>query len=61
MKQLIMFFALFFLAHSTLSAAELTGKVRDAETGEALPGANVYLEGIRRGTTADLDGQFEIN
>ena len=61
MKQLIMFLALFFLIHSTLSAAELTGKVRDAETGEALPGANVYLEGVGRGTTADLDGQFEIS
>ena len=43
MKQLIMFLALLFLAHSTLSAAELKGRVRDAETGESLPGANVYL------------------
>ena len=60
MKQLIVFFALFFLAHSTLSAAELKGTVRDAETGESLPGANVYLEGVGRGTTTDLDGQFEI-
>ena len=60
MKQLIVFFFLLFLAHSTLSAAELRGKVRDAETGESLPGANVYLEGVGRGTTTDLDGQFEI-
>ena len=60
MKQLFMFFFALFLAHSTLSAAELKGKVRDAETGEALTGANVYLEGVGRGTTTDLDGQFEI-
>ena len=26
-------------------AAELKGTVRDAETGESLPGANVYIEG----------------
>ena len=37
MKQIVMVLSLFFLAHSTLSAAELKGKVRDAETGEALP------------------------
>ena len=49
-----------FLAHSALFAAELKGTVRDAETGESLPGANVYIEGIERGATTDLDGQFAI-
>ncbi len=34
--------------------------MRDAETGEALPGANVYIEGVERGATTDLDGQFAI-
>ncbi len=60
MKQIVMFFSLLFLAHSTLFAAGLKGTVRDAETGESLPGANVYLEGVGRGTSTDLDGQFEI-
>ena len=48
------------LAHSDLSAGALTGRVRDAGTGEPLPGANLYLEGTRQGTAADLDGRFEI-
>ena len=60
MKPMIALFSLLFLAHSALSAAELKGTVRDAETGESLPGANVYIEGVERGATTDLDGQFAI-
>ena len=60
MKPMVTLFSLLFLAHSALSAAELKGTVRDAETGESLPGANVYIEGVERGATTDLDGQFAI-
>ena len=60
MKPILTLFSLLFLAHSALSAAELKGTVRDAETGESLPGANVYIEGVERGATTDLDGQFAI-
>ena len=60
MKPMLTLFSFLFLAHSALSAAELKGTVRDAETGESLPGANVYIEGVERGATTDLDGQFAI-
>ena len=60
MKPILTLFSLLFLAHSPLLAAELKGTVRDAETGESLPGANVYIEGVERGATTDLDGQFAI-
>ena len=60
MKPMVTLFSLLLLAHSALSAAELKGTVRDAETGESLPGANVYIEGVERGATTDLDGQFAI-
>ena len=60
MKPMITLFSLLFLAHTALSAAELKGTVRDAETGESLPGANVYIEGVGRGASTDLDGQFAI-
>ena len=53
-------FTLLLLAHSALSAAVLKGRVRDAETGEPLPGANVYLENADRGASTGLDGEFEI-
>ncbi|GAB3664709.1 TonB-dependent receptor [Echinicola sediminis] len=39
---------------------QVTGVVTDAETGEALIGANVILEGTGRGSTADVEGRFTI-
>ena len=60
MKPMVMLFSLLFLTHSALLAAELKGTVLDAETGESLPGANVYIEGVERGASTDLDGQFAI-
>ena len=60
MKPMMVLFSLLFLTHSALLAAELKGTVRDAETGESLPGANVYIEGVERGASTDLDGQFAI-
>ncbi len=60
MKRIFLALTLLLLAHSTLSAAVLKGRVLDAETGDPLPGANVYLENADRGTTTDADGEFEI-
>lgn len=36
------------------------GSVRDGETGEALPGANVFLDGTLRGTATDAAGRFHL-
>jgi TonB-linked SusC/RagA family outer membrane protein len=36
----------------------ISGKVTDAGTGEALPGANVYIKGTTRGSITDLDGNY---
>ncbi|MBC7923533.1 MAG: carboxypeptidase-like regulatory domain-containing protein [Ferruginibacter sp.] len=38
----------------------LTGKVTDAETGDAIPFANVYFKGTTTGTTTDFDGRFVL-
>jgi len=38
----------------------VTGMVKDAETGEPLPGANVYIKGTTRGSITDLDGNYHI-
>jgi len=38
----------------------VTGTVTDANTDEPLPGATIAVEGTERGTTADLNGEFEI-
>lgn len=39
---------------------QITGKVTDKQTGDALPGANIYLEGTSLGAASDLDGNFII-
>jgi hypothetical protein len=40
----------------------ITGTLKDASDGNALPGANVYLLSDRyRGTSTNLDGKFELN
>ncbi|QIA06382.1 TonB-dependent receptor [Draconibacterium halophilum] len=38
----------------------ITGVVVDAETNEALIGANVVVEGTTKGTIADIDGNFSL-
>jgi TonB-linked SusC/RagA family outer membrane protein len=46
---------------STESAAlTITGTITDAETGEALPGANILVKGTSRGTVTDFDGKYSI-
>ncbi len=38
----------------------LNGFVLDAQTGEPIPGANIYLKGTYLGSAADIDGWFYI-
>ena len=39
---------------------KIAGRVRDAETGEALVGISVVVEGTAMGASTDLDGRFTI-
>jgi hypothetical protein len=41
--------------------ATITGMVRDSQTGDALPGANVLLVGTTMGASTDLLGKYTIN
>ncbi len=58
-------FSLFILVFSaTLFAGQtgkISGKVVDAETGEAIIGANIVVEGTFLGAAADFDGYYFIN
>ena len=49
------------LIWSTLAVAQITGKVTDASTGGALPGASVYMEGSTSGASTGADGTFTLN
>ena len=39
----------------------LKGKVVDAQTGESLPSANVFIDQTTMGAATDLDGYYSIN
>ncbi|PIP12868.1 MAG: TonB-dependent receptor, partial [bacterium (Candidatus Stahlbacteria) CG23_combo_of_CG06-09_8_20_14_all_40_9] len=39
---------------------KITGTITDAETGEALPGANVIIEGTTMGAATNLEGYYVI-
>jgi len=39
---------------------KISGVITDKETGEALPGANVIIEGTQKGAAADLNGKYLI-
>jgi len=43
------------------ASKRIMGKVVNAETGEPVVGANIYLEGTTRGASANLEGEFVIS
>ena len=59
--QYLLLGAFVFLTHFTILAqTTVSGTVKDAATGERLPGATVIVEGTTDGITTDLDGKFEF-
>lgn len=52
--------SLFCVSASWAQSGSLTGTVTDGETGDPLPGSNVFLEEIERGASTDANGEFEI-
>ena len=54
--------ALLCLISSYANAADITitGKVSDAEKGEALPGVSITIKGTSRGATTDGKGDYSI-
>ena len=39
----------------------VTGTVKEEETGEAIPGANVVIKGTSNGTVTDFDGNYSLS
>lgn len=52
----------FFLSATVFAGntGKLTGKVIDAETGEALVGCNIIIEGTYQGAATDADGRYIV-
>jgi len=60
-RPLIFVFLVFFVsAVHAQTTGKISGSVVDTDTGEPLPGANVFIEGTYLGTAADMKGQFYI-
>lgn len=63
MRKLFTFtFSIVFIAFNLYAGTtgKITGVVKDAETNQPLPGANVIIEGTTFGAAADFDGNFII-
>ena len=61
LSTLVIIFVPFLLSGQiSQEGAVITGTVTDAETGEALAGANVFIDALNLGAAADADGSFRI-
>lgn len=60
MKKLLFIVALLFTSSLLFAQTTVSGKVTDAQTGDALPGASVTIVGKSLGTTSDFDGNFNL-
>ena len=56
----ILLFLVFCFSTVLADDGKIVGNVTDAETGEPLPGTNVYIEGTTLGAAVDMDGFFVI-
>jgi outer membrane receptor protein involved in Fe transport len=57
---LIILFMLFISAVNAGTTGKIAGRVTDSETGNALPGANIIVDGTLLGTSTDQDGSYFI-
>ncbi|HTY39445.1 MAG TPA: TonB-dependent receptor [Bacteroidota bacterium] len=51
---------LVFVSQASFASSVIQGKVKDAQTGEALPSANITIIGTGMGAAADLNGKYFI-
>src|SRR5699024_8632593 len=52
---------LFTVGAAFAQSGTLTGTVTDASSGEPLPGVNVFIPDLERGSATNAEGQFTIN
>lgn len=61
MKKYLLFgLSLFLMSALWAQERTITGTVKDAETGESVPGANVVEKGTTNGTITDFDGNYKL-
>ena len=60
MKKILLLAIVLFGGSVMVAQTTITGVVKDAATGETLPGANIKIERKAVGTTTDFDGEFTL-
>ncbi|MDX5423381.1 MAG: DUF5686 and carboxypeptidase regulatory-like domain-containing protein [Hymenobacteraceae bacterium] len=60
MKRYIYFLVILFSITAVQAQTRISGKVTDAETGEALPFVSVYVKNTSIGTSTDLNGAYTL-
>lgn len=59
--QLSLIFALLFSVTAFAQSGTITGTITDAETGEPLLGAYVFIESLQKGAGVNLDGEYTLS
>lgn len=59
-KLLVIFLLLLFTNLLFAQPVQITGSVKDATTGDALPGVNILVKGTYNGTITGLDGTYTL-
>jgi TonB-dependent starch-binding outer membrane protein SusC len=60
LRLLMLVFAISFVNLSYAQQKTITGTVLEEETGEALPGVTIVVEGTTSGTVTDISGNFSV-
>jgi iron complex outermembrane recepter protein len=60
MKTIFTFLLAFFSSSILLAQTSVTGTVRDAETGEGLPGAVVVIDDGKQAGVCDVEGRYKV-
>jgi len=60
MKKLLFIAIAFLFSPALFAQSVVTGNVKDAKTGEPIPGVNIKIVGKALGTSTDFDGNFTL-
>ncbi len=60
MKNLFINLILIYITLPAFSQSVLQGSIKDAETGEKMPGVEIYIPAIKIGAVSDIDGNYKI-
>ena len=60
MKKLLTALFVLFSCSIMVAQTSISGTVKEAKTGQPIPGANIKVVGKSIGTTADFDGNFSL-